>query len=67
LIIYNDNPIDEWCLSNVALDMDKRGLIMPIKVSGKKEKRIDGSLTMIMCEYIFQNYRTEYMSYVNNS
>jgi len=64
LIVYNNNEIDRWCLSNVALDVDKRMLSMPIKVQGKREKRIDGAVTMIMCEAGFQQYKTEYLKYV---
>ncbi|MDD3173592.1 MAG: terminase large subunit [Herbinix sp.] len=63
-INYNANVIDEWCLSNIALDMDKRGLIMPVKVQGKREKRIDGGVTMIICETIFQQFKSEYLKYV---
>jgi phage terminase large subunit-like protein len=64
LVVYNDNEIDRWCLKNVALDMDKRGLIMPVKVQGKREKRIDGAVTMIIAEAVFQQYKTEYLKYV---
>lgn len=64
IIIYNDNPIDRWCLKNIALDMDKRGLIMAVKVQGKREKRIDGGITMIICESVFQQTKTEYLKYV---
>jgi len=63
-VVYNDNPIDRWNLSNIALDMDKRGLIMPVKVQGKREKRIDGGVTMIICESIFQQNKNEYLKYV---
>jgi phage terminase large subunit-like protein len=63
-INYNANEIDEWCLSNIALDMDKRSLIMPVKVQGKKEKRIDGGVTMIICEAIFQQFKNEFLKYV---
>jgi phage terminase large subunit-like protein len=63
-IVYNDNPIDRWCLKNVAMDMDKRGLIMPVKVQGDRRKRIDGGVTMIIAETVFQQYKTEYLKYV---
>jgi phage terminase large subunit-like protein len=63
-INYNDNEIDRWCLSNIALDMDKRGLIMPVKVQGKREKRIDGGVTMIICEAVYQQNKNEYLKYV---
>lgn len=65
LIVTNNNPLDEWCLSNLAIDLDKRGLILPCKIEGKPEKKIDGAATMINCESIFLQYRNEYMSYVN--
>lgn len=65
MINYNANEIDEWCLSNISLDMDKRGLIMPVKVQGRRDKKIDGGLTMIMCESMYQRYKSEYLRYVN--
>jgi phage terminase large subunit-like protein len=64
LINYNNNPIDRWNLSNIALDVDKRLLSMPVKVQGKREKRIDGGVTMIIAEAVFQQYKTEYLKYV---
>jgi len=64
-INYNANPIDKWCLSNTALDIDKRGLIMPIKVKGKPENRIDGCVTMIISYAVLMQYRTEYMKAVS--
>lgn len=64
IVNYNNNPIDRWCLKNVAVDMDKRGLIMPVKVEGDRRKRIDGAVTMIIAESVFQQYKTEYLSYV---
>ncbi len=64
IINYNANEIDEWNLGNISLDMDKRGLIMPVKVQGKREKRIDGGVTMIISEAIFQQFKNEYLRYV---
>jgi len=67
LINYGANPIDKWCLGNTAFDMDKRGLIMPVKVQGKPENRIDGTVTMIIGHAVLMQYRTEYMRLVANS
>lgn len=64
LINYNANPIDRWCLSNTALDIDKRGLIMPVKVQGKAINRIDGAVTMIIGYAVLMQYRSEYMRLV---
>ena len=30
-IVYNDNPIDEWCLMNTSYEEDKNGNIQPKK------------------------------------
>jgi phage terminase large subunit-like protein len=65
LVNYNSNPIDEWCLSNTAMDLDpKRGLIMPCKVQGKKINRIDGAATMISIYALLQQNRVEFMKMV---
>ena len=64
LIIYNNNEMDAWCLSNIALDIDKRMMSMPIKVQGKPEKKIDGGVTMIGCEAVYQQYKSEYLKLV---
>jgi phage terminase large subunit-like protein len=66
LIVTNNNPIDEWCLSNVGIDIDKRGLILPVRAGGNKEKKIDGAATLINCEYIYLQNRSEFMAYVNS-
>jgi phage terminase large subunit-like protein len=64
LIVTNDNPIDEWCLKNTALDIDSSGLIMPVKVQGRRDKRIDGCLTMIFCEAVYQQYKSDFLKLV---
>lgn len=64
LVNYSNNPIDKWCLKNTALDMDSRGLgiIMPVKVEGKPENRIDGAVTMIIAYAVLMQYRSEFMN-----
>jgi phage terminase large subunit-like protein len=64
LVVYDNNPIDRWCLRNTAMDMNKRGLIMPSKVQGKPKNRIDGTATMVNCYSIYQAYKPEYMKLV---
>lgn len=66
LIVTNNNPIDEWCLSNLAIDMDKRGLILPCKAGGKAEKKIDGAATIINCEAVYLQNSSEFNAYVNS-
>lgn len=65
LVDYNNNPIDQWCLSNTAMDVEeKRALIMPCKVQGKKICRIDGTATMVIAYAVLQQNRTEFMKVV---
>ena len=64
LINYNDNPITRWCLGNTAFKIDSLGLIMPIKVNDLKNRRIDGSVTLIILYAIYMRYRTEYLELV---
>jgi phage terminase large subunit-like protein len=64
LIIYNENPIDKWCLENTALNMNTKMEIMPRKVQGKEDKKIDGAVTMIIGYRIYIDNRTEFLSLV---
>jgi phage terminase large subunit-like protein len=59
MIAYNDNPIDKWCLMNTSVQVWDTGHIMPVKIKGQPGKRIDGTLTFIMCEEIYRRYKTE--------
>lgn len=48
-VIYQNNPVTKWCLSNVELIQDRNGNYMPQKMDSKKERKIDGASTMINC------------------
>lgn len=64
LVNYNQNPIDEWCLSNTACKINGLGQIMPIKVQDSRNRRIDGAVTKIIAYAVFDRYRREYLSLV---
>jgi phage terminase large subunit-like protein len=64
LIVYNNNPIDKWCLENTALNFNTKLDIMPKKVQGKEDKKIDGAVTMIIAYRIYIDNRTEFLSLV---
>lgn len=64
LIVYNDNPIDKWCLGNTALKIDGIGMIMPVKVLDQKNRRIDGALALIIAYATYMRYRTDYLNLV---
>lgn len=62
VIAYNDNPIDKWCLSNTSVQVWDTGHIMPIKIKGQASRRIDGTLSLIMCYEMYRRYKTEIMN-----
>jgi phage terminase large subunit-like protein len=64
LINYNNNPIDKWCLENTALNINSKMEIMPTKVQGKEDKKIDGAVTMVIAYRIYIDNRTEFLSLV---
>lgn len=64
LINYGNNPIDKWCLENTALNFNKKLEMMPVKVQGKEDKKIDGAVTMIIGYRVYIDNRTEFLSLV---
>lgn len=64
LIVYNDDPIDKMCLENTALAMNPKGDIMPVKVQGKEDKKIDGAVTMIIVYRIYIDNRSDFLELV---
>lgn len=62
VIAYNDNPIDKWCLMNTSVQVWDTGHIMPVKIKGQASRKIDGTLTFIMCEEMYRRYKTEIMN-----
>lgn len=62
VVNMNDNPIDRWCLKNTAVQLWDTGHQMPIKVKGKKGKRIDGAVSLIIAYEMLRRYRTEFMN-----
>lgn len=63
LIIYNNNPVDRWCLCNTAVDVDKNDNIQPIKTSNPR-RRIDGTATLLDAYVVLQNNMNDYMSLI---
>ena len=64
LIVYNNNPIDRWCLENTALNINSKEEIMPVKIQGQEEKKIDGAVTIIIAYRIYIDNRTEFLELV---
>ncbi len=64
LINYNNHPIDRWCLENTALLINNKREIMPTKIQGKEDKKIDGTVTIIIAYRIYIDNRTEFLELV---
>lgn len=67
-VIYQNNPILRWCLSNTAvksLNNDGIQTIQPVKISANK--RIDGTVSMLNAWVGYCKYQNDYMYYVGNS
>lgn len=58
-IIYNNNPIDKWCLSNLEIKTDINGNIQPIKGVDNR-KRIDGAVANIIGYVVLKDKMSEY-------
>lgn len=64
LLVYNNNPIDKWCLENTALEMNSKYEIRPVKIRGKEDKKIDGAVTMIIAYRVYIDNRSEFLKLV---
>lgn len=58
-VIYNNNPIDKWCLSNMEVQSDINGNIQPIKGMDSR-KRIDGGVALIIGYVVLKDKMSEY-------
>jgi len=47
-VIYNNNPILKWCLTNTGTQTDRNGNIVPIKNQSPRQ-RIDGTAALLDC------------------
>jgi phage terminase large subunit-like protein len=62
-IIYNNNPIDKWCLSNMEIKTDINNNIQPIKGTDNR-KRIDGGVSLIIGYVVLLDKMSEYENMV---
>lgn len=59
-IIYNNNPITKWCLTNVRADVDKNDNIQPAKTSNQR-RRIDGFAALLNAYVRFLETKDDYL------
>ncbi|MFH2116703.1 MAG: terminase TerL endonuclease subunit [Bacillota bacterium] len=58
-LIYDNNPILKWCLSNTQAKVDLNGNIQPSKLNSKY-KRIDGTVALIIAYAVLNRYKIDY-------
>lgn len=62
-IVYDNNPIDKWCLANTAVRTDINGNIQPVKGLETK-RRIDGTMALLDAYVVYQDNLSEYLSII---
>ena len=62
-IVYDNNPIDKWCLANTQVKTDINGNIQPIKGVDSRN-RIDGTMALIDGYVVLKNKYDEYTSLI---
>ncbi len=58
-VIYNNNPILKWCLSNTQAKVDVNGNIQPSKLNSRY-KRIDGTVALIISYAVLNRYKLDF-------
>ena len=62
-VIYNNNPIDKWCLTNIEVKTDINGNVQPIKGVDSR-KRIDGAVSLIIGYVVLKDKMSEYQNMI---
>ena len=63
LINYNNNPVMKWCLSNIAVDIDKNENIQPCKTNNQR-RRIDFGAALLNAYTILKKYEADYLNII---
>lgn len=63
LLIYNNNPIFEWCLTNTNMKVDENGNIRPIKKENAT-LRIDGTVSAINAYVVLMEHYQDYLNLI---
>ena len=58
-VIYHNNPVLKWCLTNTGVQTDRNGNIVPIKNQSPKQ-RIDGTAALLDCYVGLYEHYNEY-------
>lgn len=63
-LIIGLRDIDKWCLGNAAVKVSVGGLSMLVKIDGIKSKRIDGAVTIVMLQEMYNRYKVDLNDYI---
>ena len=58
-VVYNNNPILKWCLTNTGTNVDRNGNITPVKNQSPRQ-RIDGTSALLNCYVGLYEHYNEY-------
>lgn len=61
-VIYDNNPVDKWCLINTEAKTDVNGNIMPSKAHKWSTQRIDGTAALLDAYVVLLNKRDQYIN-----
>ncbi len=59
-VVYNNNPIDKWCLINTNIKVDINGNIQPVKGLDSRQ-RIDGTVALLCAYTVLQDKKDKYI------
>lgn len=62
-IVYNNNPVLKWCLTNTSTDTDRNGNIQPAK-GNLKTRRIDGTAGLLDAYVMLEDNLEDYLSII---
>ncbi len=57
--IYYDDPVTEWCISNVAMEQDRNGNYLPTKKNAGNRK-IDGFATILNANVVYLENKKDF-------
>lgn len=63
MIVYNNNPVLKWCLTNTSIDTDRNGNIQPAK-GNLKTRRIDGTAGLLDAYVMLEDNLEDYLSII---
>lgn len=62
-IVYNNHPIDKWCLINTEEKKDINGNVQPVK-SDERTRRIDGTAALLDAYVVYLDKKDEFESLI---